>query len=308
MTITLVLVALAIATPYFLEARRKPMTAKERKSAPGQMVELTDGVTHYQWHGPVRGPVAVCVHGLTTPSFVWEGLAAGLAALGYRVLTYDLYGRGYSDRPAGAQTADFFNQQLEELLTSQEIDDDITLIGNSMGGPIATSFTAQHTTRVRHLVLLAPAGVIEISSGLTKFVRGLPYIGDWLMLALFPSLHRHAVNAERDLPTSVPDITTRQKNELRFRGFVPAILSSYRGILGKTREPEHRKIHQAGVPVLAIWGRQDDIIPLSAMGQLTEWSRAAHQEVIEDAGHGLTYTHTEQVLDVLSERLEDGLN
>ena len=103
-----VLVSLIIVLPFAFESRRKVMGPEDRRDAPGEFIELSQGITHYQWHGPVRGPIAVCVHGLTTPSFVWQGLTAGLTAMGYRVLTYDLYGRGYSDRPKGDQTDAFF--------------------------------------------------------------------------------------------------------------------------------------------------------------------------------------------------------
>ena len=48
--------------------------------------------------------------------------------------------------------------------------------------------------------------------------------------------------------------------------------------------------------------------PLSAVGALAEWSRNARQEVIDGAGHGLTYTHTNEVLVAMSEVLQEGLN
>lgn len=308
MMIVIAILVLVAAYPFAVEARRAPMNAVVRQSAPGAMVELSQGVTHVEWHGPVRGPVAVCVHGLTTPSFVWQGLVSGLAAMGYRLLTYDLYGRGFSDRPRGKQDQGFFLQQLEELLTSQDVDEDFTLIGYSMGGSIATCFAAKHPGRVRHLVLLAPAGMSMIANKTTNFIRKTPLLGDWLMLAGFPRKHHAAAEAERDVPSSVPNVSELQQRELAYRGFVPAVLASLRGILARSLEAEHRTIHRAGIPVLAIWARHDDIIPLAAMGKLTEWSRSAHQEVIEEAGHSLVYTHTDAVLSVLSERLREGLN
>ncbi|MEX0317870.1 MAG: alpha/beta fold hydrolase [Ruegeria sp.] len=306
--VLLVFVIGAAALPYWAEARRRPMDEWERRDAPGTCVPLSQGVTHYQWHGAVRGPVAVCVHGLSTPSFVWNGLARALGAMGYRVLTYDLYGRGYSDRPEGSQNDDFFIKQLEDLLDDQEIEEDFTLFGYSMGGAIATVFAAKHPNRVRHLVLLASSGMVMTTDRATQFIRQKQGLGDWLMLALFPGRHRRGTEAERALPSSVPDIVDLQQRELHYRGFVPAVLSSLRGILSRELQDEHRTIHRAGVPVLAIWAREDDVIPLSAMGRLTEWSRDAWQEVIEDAGHGMTYTHTDQIAAILSERLRDGLN
>lgn len=92
-----------IGWPVFAELRRIRMTPEVRSEAEGSFATLSQGDTHYTWIGPLRGPVAVCIHGMTTPSFVWHGLAKGLAAWGYRVLIYDLYGRGYSDRPVACR-------------------------------------------------------------------------------------------------------------------------------------------------------------------------------------------------------------
>ena len=308
MAILLILFLIVLTLPWIAEAMRKPMNASERAKATGEFVTLSQGVTYYEWLGPMRGPVAVCVHGLTTPSFVWRGLARGLAQIGFRVLVYDLYGRGYSDRVAGRQDQAFFLRQLSDLLEDQDVTDDITLFGYSMGGAIATAFAAAHPDKIRHLVLLAPAGMGTGASPLTKFIMRTPVIGDWLMLALFARKHRKGTESERVLPSSVENIIDLQQNELRFRGFVPAVLASMRGILSNPLKQEHKTIHQAGIPVLAIWGREDAVIPLTAMGALAEWSRNARQDVIEGAGHGLTYTHTEAVLASISDALRDGLN
>lgn len=303
----LVLAIVVILLPLAMEWRRRPMDAAARQGSEGQFADLQQGITHYDWLGPVRGPVAVCVHGLTTPSFVWRGLARGLARLGYRVLIYDLYGRGLSDRPKGKQDAAFFTGQLDALLRHEAVEGDITLLGYSMGGAVAAAYAAAHPERVRHLVLLAPAGLGVRAGGLVRFMARTPLIGDWLMLALFPFQHRRTTEAERSLPSSVPDIVDSQQKELRYRGYVQAVLASVRGILGTAQESEHRAIHRAGIPVLAIWGRDDTIIPLTAMGQLTLWSRGARQEVIENAGHGLPYTHTKEVLAALRDVLREGL-
>ncbi len=300
------LLLLLIAAPYVAEAARRKMNADKRRDADGEFAELSHGVTHYTWSGGTRGPVAVCVHGLTTPSFVWQGMTKGLVLMGYRVLTYDLYGRGYSDRVPGRQDKAFFLQQLEDLLADQEVGDDVTLIGYSMGGAISTAFAAVHPDRIRQLVLIAPAGIGKTFQGLTRFIVRVPIVGDWLMLAFFPRTHRKTLLADRDQPSSVPGITDLILREMSFRGYIPAVLSSMRGILTEALEQEHRTIHRAGIPVLAIWGRDDSVIPLSAMGKMAEWSRSARHEVIDEAGHALTYSHTDDVLDAMRQALLDG--
>lgn len=290
--------ALAVVAvwPFAREAMRKPMDADARRDAPGDFVQLSQGITHYRWVGPVRGPVAVCVHGLTTPSKVWDAVANGLALMGFRVLVYDLYGRGYSDRAPGLQDQDFFLRQLEDLLDDQGITEDVTFLGYSMGGAIVSAFAARHPERVLRLILLAPAGMGHDLGKMARFTRDTPILGDWLMLLRYPAAHRQATEAERTLPTEVDGIIDYQQAELAKRGFVPAVLSSLRGILPRPLEEAHRQISREGIPVLAIWGRDDKVIPLRAMAQLTQWNRMARHEVIDGAGHGLTYTHAGAVL------------
>lgn len=152
-----VALAVVIAIPLVIELTRKRMTQDTRRDAPGKFATLSQGVVHYDWLGPTRGPVCVCIHGLTTSSYVWGGLARGLALMGFRILIFDHYGRGYSDRPKAAHDDAFYLTELEELLAHENVGGDITLIGYSMGGAIATLFAANHPDRVRQLILLAPA-------------------------------------------------------------------------------------------------------------------------------------------------------
>ena len=152
MTWILVILIGLIAVPIMMELTRKRMDANARADATGQFATLSQGITHYEWFGPPRGAVVVCVHGLTTPSFVWRGLTKGLAIMGYRVLTYDLYGRGYSDKVKGVQNDAFFLRQLNDLLDHEGLARDFTVIGYSMGGAIAKLLAAQDPERLRQLV------------------------------------------------------------------------------------------------------------------------------------------------------------
>ncbi|MDJ0820212.1 MAG: alpha/beta hydrolase [Paracoccaceae bacterium] len=303
MEFVLLLLLLVVALlPGLREWQRRKVVDLQR-DAPGRFAGLSGGRTHYRWFGPESGPVIVCVHGLTTPSPVWDGLRQRLVEKGYRVLTYDLYGRGYSDVPRGPQTPGFFARQLSELLTHEGLQEDVTLMGYSMGGIVASTFTAEEDHRLRHLILIAPGGMGHDLGSLAKRVLDWPFIGDWLFHMVWPGQHRGYVEAERGLPTTVPDIADVQLAELDRRGFVPSVLSSLRGALRHPLEDAHRKIAQQGLPVLAIWGDADTVIPIRAMGRLTEWNRQARHEVIEGAGHALVYSHTDALVALLQPAL-----
>ncbi len=302
-----VLLAIAvsiIAAPYVADRRRKPMNEAARQQAPGSFVTLSRGVTHYQWHGPEGAPVAVCVHGLTTPSFVWGPIVEGLVAMGFRVLTYDLYGRGYSDRPRGAQDAAFFVTQLEELLENQQVSGAFTLLGYSMGGAISTAFASKSPDRLRQVVLLAPAGMGHDLGPIARLVTNHKYLGSWLMMAFYGRSYAQALDAERDLPTAIPHIVDRQKAELDHRGFRGAVFSSMRGLLDTDQEVEHRQISEIGLPIMAIWGGDDDVIPIAGKATLSEWNPRAAHGVVENAGHALAYTHSDEVIALLHDLME----
>jgi len=286
----------ALMVPFLTEHYRHTMDDGRRGSAPGQFAELSQGVTHYHLSGPRDGPLIVCIHGLTTPSFVWGPLVKGLVAAGFRVLVYDLYGRGFSDRPDLPQDKAFFNTQLDDLLGHLDIEAPFHLIGYSMGGAIAAGFATTYPARVRRLVLLAPAGMALRQTAMLKLIRDRGILGRWLMLAAYPVQLRRGIRAERAQPGANIEISEGQEAQLKFKGFVPAVLASLRGILRSPLEADHLALRQSGLPVLAIWGGGDTVIPASALGQLAAWNRSVIHEVVEEAGHGLPYTHTGEVL------------
>ncbi|WP_299725995.1 alpha/beta hydrolase [uncultured Tateyamaria sp.] len=288
-----------LAIPLTIEWMRNPVSERQRREAPGKFALLSQGTTHYAWLGPERGPVALCIHGLSTSSYVWRGMAKGLALMGFRVLVYDHYGRGLSDTVRGKQDAAFFLQQMTDLLAHEQVDEPLTVLGYSMGGAIATHFAAAYPGKVRQLILLAPAGMQEISGRRVRAALDWPLIGDWLFLLLYPFTLRKGIAAEAGLSGSVEGINEMQHAETDRRGYFPAILSSLRGVLRGTAKAEHKAIAEAGLPVLAIWGAADDVVAPTGKDKLAKWNPRARQVIIPGAGHGLTYTHTDQVLEAM---------
>lgn len=288
------LAALPAALPLLREAVRQPVAQRRRGSSAG-FAGITGARTRFDWHGPSNGPVTVCIHGLTTPSFVWDALLPVWTAMGNRVLTYDLFGRGLSDRPRGRQDADYFCSQLSALLADQGVSGPIRLCGYSMGGAIATAFAARNRDRIHRMTLLAPAGMGHELGALVNRAARLPVLGDWAFHMGFPGHHRRTSRAE-PAPRAIPDLPARLVAEVSRRGYVGSVLSSLRGILAHPMEDEHRAIAAAGLPVTAIWGDTDAVIPLACRDVLRGWNPAARHAVVYGAGHGLTFTHPEAVL------------
>ena len=294
----LALMAFGIAWPWLGELLRKPVRTLDA-AAPGAFADLSQGRVHYRWSGDPAGPLIVLVHGLTTPLFVWDELEKPLTVRGFRLLSYDLFGRGFSDRPRAVQDAGFFLRQLEELLTDQRVEGAFTLIGYSMGGAIATAYAAKHPSRAERLILLAPAGMGHALGAAERLVRLPGVLAEWLMLLRFPRGFRAGVEAERGKPGVPIPVVDGQLAQLERRGYLRSVLASLRGILAEDREADHRAIAAAGLPVLAIWGQGDETIPIAAKAVLEGWNPTARHVVLPDGDHALAYTHADEIAALL---------
>ncbi len=301
--IWLAAIAALILGIYLIARMRRPGLETFRAEAPGQFADLPGGTTHYQWHGQRDGPVLVCVHGLSTPSFVWGPLLPHLERMGFSILTYDLYGRGYSDRTGGRQNADFFLRQLDELLDHQGVTDKFNLMGYSMGGAIATAFAARSPERLSQLVLIAPGGLGHDLGAFSRLVVNTPVIGDWLNEVFGGTMFKRTnLQVTYDDPEAQA-ILEGMCNEVDRAGTLSAMLSSQRGILRYPLFDDHEDILVSGPPVLAIWGATDTVIPISCMGRLAQHNRNAVQIEIANADHGLTYTHPAEVAEAIAENI-----
>ena len=77
----------------------KELGEDARAGSSGSFVQLSKGLTHYDLSGPFDGKVVVLIHGICGPFGIWSKIENSLSSQGFRILKYDLYGRGYSDRP-----------------------------------------------------------------------------------------------------------------------------------------------------------------------------------------------------------------
>ena len=105
-----------------------------------------------EWPGPVKGPAIVCVHGLTANHTCWASVA-DLLSPAYRLIAYDLRGRGESDKPDKGYSLALHNEDLEGLLDHFGLRKAV-LVGHSLGAHIALRFAATHPERVSKLVLV----------------------------------------------------------------------------------------------------------------------------------------------------------
>jgi len=105
-----------------------------------------------EWPGPAKGPAVVCIHGLTANHTCWASVA-DLLSPAYRLIAYDLRGRGESDKPEKGYSLALHNEDLAGLLDHFGLKRAV-LVGHSLGAHIAVRFAAMHPERVSKLVLI----------------------------------------------------------------------------------------------------------------------------------------------------------
>lgn len=175
--VLIVIAALAVLlTLAYIRADRETLSAAEFRADSGyQTATLSDGVTAYMDYGPKDAPPIIIVHGGTLGSMAYQGYVPPLVKDGWRVIIYDQYGRGFSDRPIAPLSIDMLGTQLLELLDYLNIDR-AHLFGVSMGGAVIARFGATHGARVRALAYQVPViGGVSVTPAL--IATRLPIIG-----------------------------------------------------------------------------------------------------------------------------------
>lgn len=104
----------------------------------------------HEWPG--KGPAIVCIHGLTANHTCWASLA-DLLSPAYRLVAYDLRGRGESDKPANGYRLDSHAKDLDALLDRLALKRAV-IMGHSLGAAIGLYFAVHSPKRVRKLILV----------------------------------------------------------------------------------------------------------------------------------------------------------
>lgn len=125
---------------------------------PSDKMATVDGIEiRYRDEGPIDAPVLVMVHGFTSSLETWDIIVSDLKT-DHRIIRLDLPGHGLSGVDASgdysnARTVKLFNSFLMQL----ELDD-VTVIGNSLGGLVAWRAALDNNEAIEKLVLISPGG------------------------------------------------------------------------------------------------------------------------------------------------------
>jgi pimeloyl-ACP methyl ester carboxylesterase len=255
-------------------------------------------MTHYQLLGHGSAQTVVLIHGFSVPFQVWDPIFEPLVDSGFQVLRYDLFGRGFSDRPQTTYDQSFFDRQLAELVSSLRINQPIDLVGLSMGAAISVLFCLHHPELVQKLVLIDPAGFpTEIFRWIWIFK--LPLMGE-LLMSLIGERFLQTATAKGALNTDkYPSVDNIIRHQMKIIGYRRALLSTLRNnVLGDLSDV-YQEVGKQDREVCLIWGTEDRLMPLEMNMHVRQAMPYLTFYPISDAGHVPHYDQPEIVLPLL---------
>ncbi len=263
------------------------------------IVNLSHGKVYYNRYGNKGDNTVVLIHGVFTPSFVWDNVANILSQSGNYVIFYDLYGRGYSDRVTQPYDENLYNTQLLELLDALKIEQPVDLIGYSLGGGIAASFTSKHPDRVKKMGLIAPPLLYADRTPLLLKVLLLPVIGDLLCHIIVP---RFVINRQnKEYVNGVVPIESlhKVKEQFEFKGTVASFISTAKHYPYNSIKNTYKTVGNSHIPVLLIWGKEDKLARFENSKKIIEFIPEVEFHPIENAEHSVTYAKSDVVGNIL---------
>ena len=296
---------LGIYIPYRLKTKGLKKISSKDLPSDGNWVKLLKGNIYYRWHHPEQknGQTIIMVHGFSTPSFVWNGLLDGLLNEGYSILVYDHYGRGFSERPRAKYSLDFYVETLKELISHQNIDGKIHLVGYSMGGPIIGGFADKYSDQVKSLSFIAPAGFGKVQTSIPFFMK-IPGVIEWAMHVLADRFYGSAISSETahsNDPLSINEEEFQQlfSFQVQFKGFRESLASTMRNFNLFDAREKFEKVAAKNIPSIAIWGDNDGIVSYKGAETYFEIFQEGKVITIEEGTHDITYRQPSDVLEAI---------
>jgi pimeloyl-ACP methyl ester carboxylesterase len=278
------LLVVLLALLFWPEAKAGPTGAWLRAAGLEARFETVEGFRiRYVRSG--KGPAVVLLHGFGSSIYTWKDVLPGLART-RTVVALDFPGFGESDQPPDL-TFEVCPRVVRGLMDKLGVGS-ATLVGNSLGGAVATVLAARSPERVAALVLIDAAGfnlnasdrplilrLLASPAGAALFER-LPIRGRMLRLGLRqvffdPALVTDERFNEYLAPWLRPGAPASALSLLTSRTLTPALVADL--------------APKVTAPTLVLWGREDGWIPVEQADRFVAAIPGARKVVFEGCGH-----------------------
>ena len=308
----LLLVAIVVAAwlgyATLKRSQRERMTIESLAPPGGRWVDVGDSRLFVQEWGPTDGPVLLLAHGTGAWSGTWFELPAALAGAGWHVVAVDLPPFGFSAANGRPGDLDYSRpaqaSRLLHLIGLLGGPSEVTLVGHSFGAGPALEAAMRSPTRLRRLVLVAPALRLG-PAGEAPACTPLPR---WVTLLLGRRDVRSVlISGTASYPAFTDDLLGRFVH--RKEAITPERVAAYQlpmrrfsygadigdwayAFAGAGCEPsislDPLKVTawaRNGPPVAMIWGTADTITPIAQARTLQRWIPEAKLTELPGVGH-----------------------
>lgn len=246
------------------------------------------GSTYVRVSGPANGPPMVLLHGISSNSLAWMPNIAALAG-SHRVYALDHIADG--GRSVYTRQLTSLSDQMAWLggvLDGLGLTDAFNLVGLSYGGWLAAEYALKNPTRVKRMVLLAPAGTIR-PLALHWVVRALasaiplPYFTRSFLRWLLGDLAQRPTSQYPTFDDVVADARISMRTLAPHALVPPTVLTD-------------DELRQLRMPALFVVGQNEKICdPAQALERLHTVAPHIATRLIADAGHDLTVVQSATV-------------
>ena len=258
-------------------------------------------------HTRVRGmEIESLVVGHGTPVLLLHGLAANKLSFvptldglsdRYEVHALDLPGFGRSDKPLphGKRYSPAWMASVIRGYLNHNGIREAYLVGNSMGGRIATETALRYPRMVRGLVTLGSAVAFDEWQPYGRILRSIR--GQWLGLASVPLKLDWIESAMTEMlfhdPSAIPAANMRAGAEDVLQSFGDrryrlAVMAAARHLIGERAEGKGgywSKLCDLQVPSYWVWGRRDRLVSYRYADRVRECLPHAQVEIWDNIGH-----------------------
>ena len=272
---------------YAPDTEAAQMESKYGNSA-SRFAELEPGLrVHYRDEGKQDGPVLVLIHGSNASLHTWEQWVAILGK-DYRIISLDLPGHGLTGtNPAGVYDNASYVSVVDRLLTRLNVDSAL-IGGNSMGGGVSWLFALEHPEKVDALLLVDASGQPYAKSGelpLGFRLMRMPVIKEAARFIAPRSIFEASVKTSMSVQSKIDDKLIDRYWELnRYPGNREATMQRFASPKNMTPGTKER-LSAIKVPVLILWGAEDNLIPVTSAKWFAEAMPQADLIIYPNVGH-----------------------
>ncbi|WP_175365243.1 alpha/beta fold hydrolase [Marinomonas spartinae] len=271
-----------------------------------QFISVNGRKIRYQDTGG-EGPILLLTHGIGASLETWQEPYALLEKGNQlRVIVWDLPGHGLSDfgnQPYGVED---FAQAAWHFLDALNIDQPITLGGNSLGGAISIHMMNLRPDRVNKLALLNAASLGK-ESPLPFRLMSLPLLGELMnkpgKQAVDQQIQSIFYEPEKQRPKIEAVITRNVMRPGANKAFLSTLrlMTNFSGQRPALYQKTLSMLKTCPVPVLFVHGTHDMIISIEHTKNAQSITPKSSLLILEECGHTPQVETPEKVANVLTD-------